>query len=198
MIKHIVDTIVNGLIPTVKFFKNKYPDEIVVFSFPTTLSEFKGLSRIGFTRKGVLIISENSLFFKTVSVSIYSIIFVLASIIFVLTFVKTLTIPAVLLFAMILSTTSQWLPLQRYLFFSEIREAKLDLISRKRSILKSRNTYYMLGVITENKRMFFELDKSLPNETQEKLKVLLKVNPEQKAGYRLTAVSRDEKQEEEN
>ena len=182
MIKNIVDTVVNGLIPTVKLFKNKHPGEIVIFSFPTTLSEFKGHSRIGFIRKGVLIISESSLFFKTVSVSIYSIIFVLVSTIFVLTFVKTLTIASILLFAMILSIASQWLPLQRYLFFSETRETKLDLISRKRSILKSRNTYYMLGIITENKRMFFELDKNLSNEVQEKLRVLLKINPEQKAG----------------
>ncbi len=177
MIHEIIDTAVHGIKPTIKFFKNKHPDETVVFAFPTKFSEFRSSSNIGFVRQGVLILSENSLFFKTVSISINSVLFVLATLSFVAIFIKSLSLISLLVLAIIISTTTQWFPLERYTVLSEIKEANLELISRPGIFLSSENTFYMLAIIVEDKKMFFKLTKNLPDEIQLKFSKLLRLTP---------------------
>ncbi len=79
MFKEIISEAFYGVKSTAKFFSNNYPDEQVVFTSATTLSEFKDSSRIGTVRRGVIICTGQQIFFKSVFLSLHTGIYLTAA-----------------------------------------------------------------------------------------------------------------------
>jgi hypothetical protein len=113
-----------GVKLTLNSFEKDHPGEQVIFSSATTLSEFKDLSRRGIVRRGVVIFTERQVFFKSVLLSLYTLIYVVAVLVSIWSFYRTQSYIYLILGILIGAMTIQRWPLQRQIVLEEINESE--------------------------------------------------------------------------
>jgi hypothetical protein len=157
----------DGVNATINSFSHQYPDERVIFSSATTFSKFQGQSRRGIARRGVVIFTEQQIFFKSVLLSLYSFIYIFGALICFWFFFRTQNFYYLIVGIIVGAMIIQRLPLQESISFKDIKGAELDTVPG--NLFTGGKRFHRLKIISDEKIMFFGLAPTLPDEIKQKL-----------------------------
>jgi hypothetical protein len=168
MLKKIVYEALHGVKTTVDSFNRNHPGERAIFASATTFSEFKG-QRIGIARRGVVIITGQRVFFKSVLLSLYSLGYLLGALLCLWLFFVSRNLICLIAGIVVGAMIAQRLPLQRQLLLTDVDRAALEPV--KRGLLGGKE-WHRLRVVSDDWTVFFFLSQPLPDEVAQKLGIV--------------------------
>jgi hypothetical protein len=107
-------------------FESEYPDEPIVFAGVAHYNEHSqgARRRGGWGRRGVLILTQQQIFFKSVFLSLYTVILLAAALVFFAIFYRTEEVLFMILTILALASTFNRLPFQRQIPLPDVERAE--------------------------------------------------------------------------
>ena len=151
-------------------FESEYPDEPIVFAAAAHYNEHSqdARRRGGWGRRGVLILTQRQIFFKSVYLSLYTVVLLAAALVFFAIFYRTDEILFMILTILALASTFNRLPFQRQIPLPDVEraEARPEKVLTWRGF-QERGTL-VLGV--QGNTIQFDLKQVLPDEARRLLR----------------------------
>jgi hypothetical protein len=169
----LANELLHGVNSTTRWFRSAVPDEDILFASAATYGVFQSGRRMGWGRKGVLILTRHQVFFKSVWRSLYTLMLLAAGVISFIAYAVTEDILFLIVAIVAVAATFNRLPLQRQIPLSEVQSAQIDSV--RGLTLRGFRESSELDIIVGDHTLRFTLNQALTGEAKRVLGVRSKV-----------------------
>jgi hypothetical protein len=171
--QNVVTNLANELLyrvnSTTRWFRSEVPDEDILFASAATYGVFQSGRRMGWGRKGVLILTRRQVFFKSVWRSLYTLMFLAAGLISFIAYAVTVDILFLIVAILAVAATFNRLPLQRQIPLSDIQSVQIGSV--RGLTLRGFREMPELDIIIGDYTLRFTLNQALTGEAKRVLGV---------------------------
>lgn len=164
------DNMLNDLKSMVARFESEYPDEPIVFAGVAHYNEHSQGTRrrSGWGRRGVFILTQRQIFFKSVYLSLYTLVLLAAALVLFAIFYRTDEVLFMILTILALASTFNRLPFQRQIPLPDVEHAE----ARPEKVLTWRGFQERgtLQLEVQGNTVQFDLKQVLPDEARHLLR----------------------------
>jgi hypothetical protein len=164
VVTDLANELLHGLNSTTRWFRSEVPDEEILFASAAAYGVFQSGRRMGWGRKGVLILTRRQVFFKSVWRSLYTLMFLAAGVISFIAYASTEDILFLILAIAAVAATFNRLPLQRQIPLSDIQGAQAG--SARGLTLRGFREKPELDIIVGDHTLRFALNQALTGEAK--------------------------------
>lgn len=116
--------LLHGVNSTSRWFRTTFPGEEIVFASPASYAESSQGTRLGWGRKGVVILSHRQVFFKSVLLSIYTLMFLAVGFACFGAYARTEDVFFLIIGVVAVAATFNRLPLERQILLRDIESVE--------------------------------------------------------------------------
>jgi hypothetical protein len=159
----------HGVNATVRWFGSRFPDEEILSALPASYAESREGRRLGWGRRGVVIFTRQQVLFKSVLLSLHTLVFLAVGFACFAAYARTEDVFFLIIGILAVGSTFNRLPLQRQIWLGEIESVEVGSVSgfTLRGIRESPT----LSINTLGHKVQFTLKEDLADEVEQLLKV---------------------------
>lgn len=128
MPRDVIYELLHGVNSTSRWFRNRFPDEEIVFASPASYAEAREGTRPGRGRRGVIIVTPRQIFFKSVLFSLYTLLFLGVGFACFAAYAKTEDVFILIIGILAVASTFNRLPLERQILLGDIENVKIGSV----------------------------------------------------------------------
>ena len=128
MLRDITHEALHGVNATTRWFGSRFPDEEILSASPASYAEFNKGRRMGWGRRGVVIFTYRQVFFKSVLLSLYTLIFLAVGFAFFAAYARTEDVFLLIIGILAIASTFNRLPHQRQIWLGEIEGVEVSWV----------------------------------------------------------------------
>ena len=125
MPRDVTYELLHGVNSTSRWFRSRFPDEKILSVSPASYAEFREGTRPGWGRKGVVIVTHRQVFFKSVLLSLYTLVFLGVGFACFAAYAGTEEVFFLIIGILAVASTFNRLPLERQILLGDIESVEI-------------------------------------------------------------------------
>jgi len=118
----------HGVNSTSRWFRNRFPDEDIAYVSPASYAESREGTRPGWGRKGVVIVTHRQIFFKSVLLSLYTLLFLGIGFACFAAYARSEDVFFLIIGILAVASTFNRLPLERQILLGDIESVEIGSV----------------------------------------------------------------------
>ena len=167
MLRDVASEMLHGLNSTTRWFAARFPGEEILFASPASYAEFSEGRRMGWGRRGVVIFTHRQVFFKSVLLSLYTLLFLVVGFACFVVYARTEDFFVLIIGILAVASTFNRLPHQRQIWLGEIESVEIESV--KGFTLPGFKESHTLSVNTLGHTVQFTMKQDLTDEVRRTL-----------------------------
>ena len=128
MLRDVVNEMLHGVNATVRWFGSRFPDEEILSALPASYAESSQGRRLGWGRRGVVIFTRQQVLFKSVLLSLHTLVFLAVGLACFAAYARTEDIFFLIIGILAVASTFNRLPHQRQIWLGEIESVEVGSV----------------------------------------------------------------------
>jgi hypothetical protein len=154
----------HGVNATVRWFGSRFPDEEILSALPASYAESSEGRRLGWGRRGVVIFTRRQVLFKSVLLSLHTLVFLAVGFACFAAYARTEDIFFLIIGILAVASTFNRLPHQRQIWLGEIESVEVGSVGGIRES-------HTLSINTLGHKVEFTLKEDLTDEVKQILEI---------------------------
>ena len=128
MPRDVTYELLHGVNSTSRWFRNRFPNEEIVFASPASYAESGEGTRPGWGRRGVVIVTHRQVFFKSVLLSLYTLLFLGVGFACFAVYARTEDVFFLIIGILAIASTFNRLPLERQILLGDVDNVEVGSV----------------------------------------------------------------------